>query len=276
MEMLASVVIMGIVTAGISQMMLMNSQGSWKLYNRVDSLNAARNAVDRIAMNVRMARNIGDIYGEGVTEGEPPVLFEYGTNYFPAPQNPMYGAGQTPPGGWPSSPWPTKPYILSNQCLIVQVPNFDTYGFPKKWAEGTGSPAAANDLDNVDTFVYMVLPDTTNPGTFMMQVSCIPSPNSTRPSMIPPKTILRGIVGPLDPDVQQPKVFQFLDVAGIPLDYIGATTATYDGALSNYTGVIVNLEIKREQEEASEKNSTTLGIKSEIFMRNNTLATLSG
>ncbi len=275
-EMLVSVAIMGIVTAGISEMMLMNSQGTWKLFNRVDSLNAARTAVDRIAMNVRMARNIGDIYGQSIPEGDPVVYVDYGTNYFPAPNNPMYGGGQTPAGGWPSSPWTGKPYILSNQCLVVQIPIFDNSGFPKKFAEGTGTPPATTDLDNVDTYVYMVLPDPTQAGTFMLQVASFNSPESARPALNPPRTILRGIVGPLDPSTQQPRVFQFLDVAGVPLDYIGATTATYSGVISNYTGVIVNLEIKREQVEQTEKNSSTLGIKSEIFMRNNTLATLSG
>jgi len=275
-EMMVSVFIMGMVTAGISEMMLMNSQGTWKLYNRVDSINAARNAIDRIAMNVRMARNIGDIYGQSVPEGDPVVSVDFGTNYFPAPNNPMYGASQTPSGGWPSSPWPTKPYILSNQCLIVQVPIFDDNGFPKKWPKDTGSPPAESNLDNVDTYVYMVLPDATKPGTYMMQVACIASPNTTRPILNPPRTILRGIVGPVDSVSQKLKVFQFLTVDGVPQDYIGSTQASYDGVISNYTGVVVNLEIKREQTEQTEKNSTTLGIKSEIFMRNNTLATISG
>lgn len=275
-EMLVSVFIMGIVTAGIGEMMLMNSQGTWKLFNRVDSINATRNAVDRIAMNVRMARNIGDIYGQGIPDGDPPVVTDFGTNYFPAPKNPMYGAGQAPTGGWPGSPWPTKPYVLSNQCLIVQVPIFDGNGFPLKWYEGAGNPPAESTLDNVDTYVYMVLPDPSDPGTYMLQSACIQSPNSTKPSMIPPKTILRGIVGPLDSTSQQPKVFQFLDVSGTPQDYVGATTPTYDGAVANFTGVIVNLEIKRDQEGATGKNKSTLGIKSEIFMRNNTLATSSG
>ncbi|MBX9877083.1 MAG: prepilin-type N-terminal cleavage/methylation domain-containing protein [Candidatus Obscuribacterales bacterium] len=251
-EMLVSVMIIGIISAGTAELLFMNSQGSWKLFNKVDSLNAARLAIDRIAGDVRMGRNIGDITRE---PGDNP---EISVGYFPAtPSNPIYGAGQAPAGGWPGSPWPSHPYTISNTCLIIQVPIFDSNGFPQKI--GT--------LDNTDTYVYQVLPDSTDPGTFMLQVASFPGNNSTRPVLNPPRTLLRGIIGPMDNATETPKTFQFLTSAGIPQDTVLADQ------MSNYTGVIVNFELRRH-ESVQARNRSTIGIKSEIFLRNNTLTTI--
>lgn len=269
-EMLISVIIIGIISAGTAELLFMNSQGSWKLFNKVDSLNAARLVIDRIAMDVRMARNIGDIYGERIATADPNVWLDVGANYFPTDRNPLYGAGQIPSGGgWPGSPWPAHPYTLSNTCLVVQVPIFDNSGFPSKIAQGTGNPPAETTLDNVDTYVYQILPDSTDAGTYMMQVTSFPGSGSTRPILNPPRTILRGIIGPLGSAGSTPKIFQFLTSSGTPQDTVTGTQ------MSNYTGVIVNFELRRH-ESVQTKNRSTIGIKSEVFMRNNTLATIGG
>lgn len=267
-EMLISVIIIGIISAGTAELLFMNSQGSWKLFNKVDSLNAARLVIDRIAMDVRMARNIGDIYGETVVSGDDTI--DVGANYFPAPNNPLYGGGQTPAGGgWPGSPWPSRPYVISNTCLVVQVPVFDANGFPSKITAGTGNPAATTNLDNVDTYVYQILSDPTDAGTYKLQVASFPGSGSTRPVLNPPRTILRGIIGPMDSTGANPKIFQYLTSSGVPQDTVTGTQ------MSNYTGVIVNFELRRH-ESVQTKNRSTIGIKSEVFMRNNTLATIGG
>ena len=255
-EMLISVAIIGIVSAGTAELLFMNSQGSWKLFNKVDGLNAARLVIDRLAMDVRMARNVGDIAGTPFVDGaDIPTV---GSNQFPTTLNALYGAGQNPPGGWPSAPWPSRPYTLSNTCLVIQVPVFDANGFPTK----TGSN------DNLDTYVYQVLADPTETGTFMLQVASFPGTGSTRPVLLPPRTLLRGIIGPLDSATQTPKTFQYLTISGVPQDIVVGTEAP------NYTGVIVNFELRRHAS-VQTKNRSTMGIKSEIFMRNNTLATVS-
>lgn len=267
-EMLVSVMIIGIISAGTAELLFMNSQGSWKLFNKVDSLNAARLVIDRIAMDVRMARNIGDIYGETIASGFDTI--DVGANYFPAPNNPLYGGGQTPAGGgWPASPWPARPYTLSNTTLVVQVPVFDNSGFPSKITTGTGNPPATTNLDNVDTYVYQILTDTNDPDAYMLQVASFPGSGSTKPVLNPPRTILRGIIGPMDSTGTTPKIFQFLTSSGVPQDTVTGTQ------MSNYTGVIVNFELRRH-ESVQTKNRSTIGIKSEIFMRNNTLATIGG
>lgn len=256
-EMLISVIIIGIVSAGTAELLFMNSQGSWKLFNKVDSLNAARLVLDRLAMDIRMARNVGDIAGTPFVDGaDIPTV---GSNQFPSTLNALYGAGQNPPGGWPGSPWPSRPYTLSNTCLVIQVPVFDANGFPTK----TGNN------DNLDTYVYQVLDDTADPGTYKLQVAMFPGTGSTRPVLNPPRTLLRGIIGPMDTATATPKVFQYLTISGVPQDVVVGTEAP------NYTGVIVNLELRRH-ESVQTKNRSTIGIKSEIFMRNNTLATISG
>lgn len=287
-ELMVSMSIMSIAAAGVLSLAVMGGKSSMKIFNKLDSTNAARNVIDRIGKDIRTARNIGDIYledpgddendddddtdddSDDVDEDQPTE----GSTSFPSVNNPLYGAGQSPTGGWPATPWPNPPYNLSNTCLVVQMPIFDANGFPTAIAIGEGNPPAVTILDNVDTYVYQILPDTANSGEYMMQVAMFPGDQTKvaaaqrRPILNPPRTILKGIIGPKDTNGNL-KCFQFVSaVDPTPLDTVTATQ------VPNMTGVVVNLELKRKQ--AGNSTASTIGIKSEVFLRNNTLSTTAG
>jgi prepilin-type N-terminal cleavage/methylation domain-containing protein len=290
-EMLITVVIMGIIMAGTSEMVMINNSSSLNMLNKVDSLNAARQLVERIGKDVRMARNVGDIFGQLINSvtgmpysgAMPPpagAAVTIGREYFPAELNPNYGGGQTPTNGWPVAPWPSKPYTLSNTTLVVQIPVFDSNGFPTMIAKGVGNPTAFSNLDNVDTLVYQVLPATAsdpnydpNTPTWIIQEAVfrglLGGTFQNHVMLNPPVTIMSGIVGPINPNTGQPRIFQYLaHSGGDPQDTVAAAT------LSDITGVVVNLEVRRKQEDVTDPQS--LGIKSEVYMRNNTLSTMGG
>src|SRR4030095_8414064 len=165
------------------------------------------------------------------------------------------------------------PDELSPRTLIVQIPVFDANGFPTRVAAGTGNPPVASEQDNVDTLVYQIIPDpdfapaADKPQEYLLQVAGFPgNPSALKISSNPPQTILKGIIGPTDPVSGQPKNFQYLnryDSTGTPQDsWLG-------NDIANVTGVIMNIEIKRYDEGAS--GASTVGLKSEMYMRNNRL-----
>src|SRR4029453_10748805 len=164
-EMLVSVGIVSLAAAGISGLVMLNNISSHRLFNKVDNLNQARQVVERIGKDIRMARNVGDVYGATIEiyPGPPSVSGTEGTNKFPLPtplgNDPFYSAGQTPASGWPVAPWPPRPYELSPRTLIVEIPVCDGNGFPTRVAAGTGNPPLASEQDNVDTLVYQIIPD---------------------------------------------------------------------------------------------------------------------
>lgn len=274
-EMLVTILIMGIILAGTSEMVMINNSGIMTLFNKVDSLNAARQLIERLGKDIREARNVGDIYGEHQPYANPPPTYlDLAVDYFPAPQNPLYGAGQAPAGGWPQAPWPGQGsvgYKLSNSCLVVQTPVFDVNGFPTIINKGTGNPPAGTNLDNVDTLVYQVLADPNSPGEWMIQEATFLGQGSTRTRLNPPVTIMTGIIGPINPATNNPRVFQYLDRTD-------PTSSPQDTVLPsnvpNITGVIINLEVRRSASEVNRPES--IGISSQVFMRNNTLSTTTG
>lgn len=273
LEMLVSVSIVSLVSAGIAGLVMLNGMASTRLSSKTDDVNAARNAMERISKDVRMARNIGGVFGAPVllAVGPPEIWGTEPSDEFPSTSNPLYGAGQQPPGGWPSDPWPAKPYKLGARTLIVQIPVFDANGFPTMIRAGTGNPVTPVNSDNLDTLVYQVLPDPSAPGEYMMQIAGIPgSPTSLKMMTNPPQTILKGIVGPKDPETGEVVCFQYLDrtdPSGTPI------TSLTIPQLGNVTGVIVVVEVKRADPNTSD--SVTVACKSEMFMRNNKLSTTS-
>jgi len=278
-EMLVSVGIVGIAAAGISGLVMLNGISSHRLFNKVDNLNQARQVVERLGKDIRMARNVGDVYGQTIvlSLGPPEIDGTSGTNQFPlqAPvgNNPFYGAGQAPASGWPVAPWPLQPYQLSPRTLIVQIPVFDANGFPTRVPAGTGNPPLGSNQDNVDTLVYQIIPDPDfvpapgKPQEYLLQVAGFPgNPSNLKIASNPPQTILKGIIGPIDPVSKQPKVFQYLnryDLTGTPQDtWVG-------NEIANVTGIVMNIEIKRYSEGVA--GASTVGLKSEMYMRNNRL-----
>lgn len=279
-ELMVSVLIMTFASTAIFSLLISTADMSQKVSNKMDSVNACRNVLERFSKDVRMGRALGDVYGNNVelwtdaVSGVPVTGFQ-GSDFFPANRNPCYGAGQTPPGGWP---WEGPPYKLSNTTMVVQVPIFGNSGYPSSIPSGSGNPATANAQDNVETHIYRVLPDPDqlrNPGQYILQMSKIAGYQTANyaPANVSstPQTILTGIVGPLDSQ-GQPKIFQYLDktdAAGTPQDALADPTM-----VANCTGVIVNLEIMKQLE--SKKRPAAIGLKTEVFLRNNALSTTVG
>lgn len=285
MEMLASAMVMGLVGAGIAGLVMLNGITERKMSNKVDDLNAARTAIERVARDVRMARNLGDVFGKMVLlqAKDPPSIPDdiygfSGSASFPSSNDPIYPSTQ-PPGGWPPAPWPVAPnpgYALSNQCLIVQSPVFDSQGFPVAKQMPNGLPPN----DDVDTLVYMVVKDPDSPDskpTFMLQLAAFPGTGSTLALPAnPPTTLLKGIVGPtanaapvgLD---NPPVCFQFLDKeTGNPRDTGTDENGNFYG---NLTGVIVQFQVQNNSASANEP--AIVGVKSEVYARNNNVQTVT-
>lgn len=169
--------------------------------------------------------------------------------------------------------------------------------WPASWngatAGGTNGAAMA-----CDTYVFRVLPDSNYPGTYMMQEAVFPAnPNGNQcftgtidnntPSttfnghptniaanlnLSTPTTIVRGIVGPLDTNGNI-SVFSYVERN---INGTGATTFTsYPCPLplspppyvTDYTGVIINLEILSNQEGT---RGSVGHFKTECYFRNNT------
>ena len=286
-ELLIAVMVITFVSSGMLALMSTNTKVNVKTQNQVDTLNAAKQVLERIGKDVRMARSLGDVFGANRTEDG--LTFVEGTNFFPSPNNPIYGTGNAPMNGWPdwtadSCPAPGR-WFLGNDSLIVQVPIFDRNGFPTmipQDAFGAGRPATPQ--VNVETHVYRLVddPDTVNhPGEYFIQYCSFPGMDipgvydaSSAAANAGPTTILKGLVGPMNPDTGRPRIFQFIDKT----DFGGRAQDTVISTVTgNYTGVVVNLEIRRHGESAmSRRNTSSMGLKAEVFMRNNALATTTG
>jgi len=293
-ELCFAAAIVSVAAAGISSLVLLNGMTNQRVFNKVDNLNAARNVIERIGSEIREAQMVGSQFGvAGPNPNPPPDQIVYPTDYFPSPQNPLYGAGQSPPGGWPVAPWPPPPYTLSNTCLVVRLPVFyvnpqndphdpaynpnadpdPNNGFPTKIPTGTGNPPTTTPSPNTDSLVYQVLPDPAAAGQYILQVALIPglpppAPAKQRPIINPPQTILKGIVGPINPATGLPQVFQYLDKTdptGTPQQNAAA------GNSANITGVLINFEIKNTASGETAPSIVSLGCA--FYMRNNSVAT---
>jgi hypothetical protein len=289
-ELMIACVLSAFVSTLFLAVIAVNFKTNGKVTNMQENISSMRAVKERIGKDVREGRSLGDITGSSSSD------------QFPSTLNPLYSQGP-PPYGWPSA-WPSPPYQLSNQCLIVQVPITDNHqdtagqhgenanapGWPTMIASGQGNPPATQNTVNVETHVYYVLPDPNNTGEWTLQYCAFPgqaqSGNGTAAGgqsytytynqgahQVGPIILAKGIVGPLDSQ-QQPKVFQFLDkITGNAVD------TPIGDLMANYTGVIVNLEIKQHQSSIKQQKNFSLqpiGFKTEVFMRNNAMATPIG
>jgi prepilin-type N-terminal cleavage/methylation domain-containing protein len=278
LEMLAAISIMGISGAGIAGLLMLNGMTTNRLSNKVDSLNNARQVIERIGKDVRMARNIGDVFGNTIQTFDAfgnAIPITMGSNEFPSDENPKLYAVN---GGWPWGFSENSPMTLSSNTLIVQVPVFDANGFPTGIAVGQGNPPTQSYQDNVDTYVYKISPDPDLEGTYKLEVAGFPGPGSNPAfggmhiKSNPPLPILRGIVGPIDPATGIPGPFQYVD--RIQPTAIPKTTGANNGeANANLTGVVIAFELKTST--ANAMAPATVGIKTEVYMRNNALSTVN-
>jgi len=206
---------------------------------------------------------------------------------FPAPGDPFYGSNPitgngTPPGGWPSSDaWlndsdvsdPVARWRCSQTCLIVQVPVFDSNGIPM------GIPWPQNQpLQNIpvmDTIVYRVSPDLSPEApanTFKMEKAVFPAQGVPRPAGYSansqPQTILKGIIGPFDPNgTGSLRIFQYLSNSNPQAVCFQPTTTSGATNISSIGGVSINVEVLRQ--EAGKSHLASLQFKSDVYMRNN-------
>lgn len=271
-EMLIACLIMGIVSSAILGLLLTSMRTSKRLNNKIDAIDAARMAIDKIGRDVRMGRSLGDVYGNMNGFG-----FIDGSDTFPSNANPLYGNGQSPPNGWP---WGLSSYTCNNQTMVVQIPIFDSLGFP------TAIPGTNPPQPNLETHVYRIVPDDNRPGEWRMEWAKIPGANvlTNVPNVgdryVPAQrqmmssVLVKGIIGPMPMGnaIGPPQVFQYLDKtrpADPPSNSIVPSTAA-----ANYSGVVVNLELIRQDDTA--RTPQIVAFKSEVFLRNNALATTVG
>jgi hypothetical protein len=309
-ELMIASLIMTIMAGAFLSILLVTYKADTRSTSITDTTSAVRQIKERLGLDVRQGRTLGDVYGTGFFDppgGGPGAMWvPAGTDSFPGAQNPVYGAGQAPPQGWPAS-WPgggvNNPYRLGPTCLIVQIPignnhndsgglhqlstdpnltGWPTAIFPntatytaEQRAQGPGNPAVTVPYDNVETHVYMVLPDAQELGTYKLEWCTFPG--YPVPGYLPaahaksPQVLLKGIVGPLDANGDL-RIFQFVDKTDGALHDAIAPSPSY---VSNYTGIIVNLEVRGRSDRYGVRGQN-IGFKTEVFLRNNAIATVNG
>lgn len=276
-ELAVSTILIGVVLAGIGELVVQNTFASTKLTNKIDGQIGSSRAIRRICEDVRQARTIGNIYASN------------GRNsYCDLSQSDDEITTLTPTGGFPASPWPSTPYKLSPQTLIVQQPVLfqdstgsanQINGFPLRIQKGAISnspeiPKVA--LEYVDSLIYQVVPDDKAPGQFLLQVvrysERVPIAGcKLRPAITQPQTVLKGIIGPMDPaNPGTPAVFQYMlserDSAPI------TNPTSKQAAL--IVGVSINLEVKVPNVQNG-ANPAVAASHAEAFLKNSRLLRLT-
>ncbi len=308
-SLLVASLLIGFVTLELVQLLtLYATQGNF-LWSRLDNLNSVTYALYMMGVRFRAARNVGDIYGEvlpptaglGTLSGGPSLpptdynpsnlnasAVQSGTatlvsTKFPSPGDPLYGPSAYSPyaravTSWPWGGGPNSPYSLSPQTLIIQIPAFDTNGFPLALPPSySGGPYIAA----VDTYVYNLVASTdpTRAGTWDLQLAYFPTMSGLTnvPSTISPgttTTIATGIVGPVpagSPAGTTPSVFQYIEKNTNAIT--SATAQPVDTDTQNYAGVAVNLEVINKD---ARGQTSIIPIRTEMYMRNNVSATTIG
>jgi hypothetical protein len=257
-EMLVAVTVTGVAIAGLAEMSLLSANWIDKFSNKVDVSTAAKRAIERIGLDLRSARNVGDC-SETVASLKP---------IFPSAQNPIYKTG-LPAGALPN-------YSLDGSTLIIQVPVLDKSGWP------TLLPVSVDPKHgpNVDTIVYEVVADSESDPSgvqkYLLRRSVFPGKHdqevcdniTSGATVCPGQTILKGIIGPLNKNSGKPTIFQAIDQMN-PGSAAGGFENLYAGNLSFVGGVAVNIEIMRTQ--GSSKNDALSVFRSEIHFRNRSI-----
>lgn len=287
-ELCISILILGVSMGVVGELAVLVTQGTVKTTNKTNSLSSGRLALDRICSDIRRSRAIGDYYGTGSNRlSFPATALGTGSG------NPIYGSS-APNGGWPGAPW-TVPMMLSDSTLIIQTPvTFDstvaaptafskTYdGFPliiKKGTLGAGLPAA--NVENLDTTVYMVVPNTKRLGEFQIQVARFPGAPVTglsRHSPInPPETILNGLVGPTNVSSTVPSVFSYYKRSSSSTVPVKITAPTAND-IDDIVGIGIDIEVKNtglKVDQGDGRFPEYFGIHTEAFMRSARDATMN-
>lgn len=298
-EMLIASLLLGFTIAAIGEVMVLTSLSANKMTNRASGINATRSIINRLQTDVRQARSFGDYYAARSER-----------NTFPSTNNPLYDSASGPKfastnfswSGWPAD-WPTRPYSLDGQTLILQQPVYfldptndplsatfnssalqnSLNGLPimlKKDDIASGAPAA--DLENLDTVVYRLIQDPNEATEFILQraryvgfdgVSGLPT-SSFRSMIDKPQTILTGIIGPKPIDGSTtPQIFTYLmkdPTTGLQGTISGAELALNPYKTDWITGVALDIELKKPDSSTGSGNAAyqqRLGIHTETFLR---------
>ncbi|MBX9571110.1 MAG: prepilin-type N-terminal cleavage/methylation domain-containing protein [Candidatus Obscuribacterales bacterium] len=302
-ELLVVVLVMSFISAAAFGMMTaVMTQGN-SLSNKCDTIDSIRNAMEKFGRDVRMGRSIGDVYGN-LVGGQNIVQ---GSRTFPSNNNPLYGGGLMPTSGVNSVPftgWPTwadgttpTSFTCDNTTCVVQVPIFEADGFPSSIPAGVSNgihPGFGFAEDNCETHVYRVVPDSSNPGEFILQFAIIPGLNITggtpRSVQVGPITLVNHIIGPINPNTGAPRIFQYLDKENNPgsvnnsgfADWQPEDAPTTNGTqnsgalVANYSGIVLNLEVNSNTYSRNQPNRKPLAVKTEVFLRNNSQTTTIG
>lgn len=292
-EMMISVIVLAFSMAIVSQLAIFTTIGTVKTNSRVGGIAAARQALTRINGDIRAARGFGDLYGVDSQRLN-----------FPAPQNPIYGTSGLP-ASQPAPPW--KPIQLSPTCLIIQVPilyqdplndpsssQFNPQaaenprnGFPIMLKKSL-PPSPPNDMENLDTIVYQVVPDSAHPNEFLIQMMRFPGAQYTglgtsyMSAVTSPQTILQGIVGPSPiggTGLELPLVFSYygreprasLAHSNTPNGMVKRVQPTVS-TVDNIVGVGIDVDIKRTDllsANSAIQQPSFYGMHNETFMRSN-------
>lgn len=295
-ELLVVVLIMSFVSAAVFGMMTAVMSQGHALNNKCDTIDSARNAMEKFGRDVRMGRSLGDVYGDLVNGGGTDTIVQ-GSLTFPSNNDPLYGNGllmptsgvnSVPFNGWPTWADGTAPQTFScnNQTCVVQVPVFNAAGYPIAIPAnvGNGGISFPKPEDNVETHIYRVVADPGNPGEYILQFAILPGLNPTvgapRSIQMGPITLVNHIVGPLNPSTGLPRVFQYLDktsATGAAEDVPNSQGAQATGQfVANYSGVILNLEVRSNTYSRNQPNVKPLAVKTEVFLRNNAQTTTIG
>jgi prepilin-type N-terminal cleavage/methylation domain-containing protein len=313
-ELLIVTGIMSFVAAASLAMMVATMTQGHVMENKIDTVDSVRNSLEKIGREVRMGRSLGDVYGNLITVGTDTVVT--GSLSFPSNNDVLYGNGAVASagvsaqggnngGGVPFNGWPvwvdgTQPttFTCSNTCLIVQTPIFDASGFPIAIPANAGNStvAFAKQEDNMETHIYRVIADPAIAGEYQMQYAVFPGLNAlnTNPppsNQLGPITICTHIIGPINPATNLPRTFQYLDKTATTTNVAPMNTLAYGTPedsptsggnqtagqlISNYSGVIVNLELQSTAYSNMQQNVKPFAIRSEVFLRNNAQTTTIG
>lgn len=249
-ELMVSTILVGVSLAAIGELVVLNTFASTKLTNKIDGQVGCSRAMRRICEDVRHARMIGNIYALTEKQKYP--------DYTEESDDPSVIA---PTGGFPTAPWPTTlPYILSSDTLIIQRPTFfedldsnhkekdnPLNGFPLKLAPGAvqvSPPVPKTARECVDTTIYHLVPDTAATGQFLLQVARFGGKAAGAQQsndLNPPQTILKGIVGPMDPsNPGVPAIFGYLRT---PKE-TSPLLLPQPGDMASICGISINIEVK--------------------------------
>lgn len=310
-SLLVATLIFSFVAMAIMGMLTINVVESNKLMTRTDNISGARFGADRIGRIVRMARSLGDIQGNmsmdapsyagaigagvttdwqsAITGTDPTFGLTDGANImsaaFPSAANPYYPTLTNFPSNWGN-----PPYRLGSDTLVVQVPVFDTNGWPRANAYASGGTTVY--LPMTDTYVFKVVKDDARTQAngvnfYQLQMAIWPArgqagvSNTNMPAgMTAGKaaTLISGIVGPLDPtDPTKVAAFQYVhrnnSYSAGPVDGPLQTNFIQDGAneqeLGNFVGVMLNIQLMSQD---AAHRASVMPLRTEMYLRNNSQA----